>query len=338
MTLRELFIALGFKMDEKSEKEAEKRISNLKSFATKALGVIGIGFSLVSIKNLSEEFGGVNDQIRNATKGLGDLEDHQKKILDAANNARATYADMAKSVTKLVENSDGLFGSLDEAAQFSELTTKAFKSGNLAAAEISTLQDALNKSFAKGKVEAQTLTRIIEKSPAAANLLAKGLGVTRSEFTNMASSGKISLNQLKDAFISNADEINRDFGNLSYGISDALLNIRNQWGLWLAEMDDTPQGFSKKRLDTIMKEFHADLTEGWKADTSINPQSLLGVIVAHCSNAFAELWEVGEDTYFAIYPSSAEGSAWITQWSTAAGAREKNPRTIICSVPATTAR
>lgn len=239
MTLRELFIALGFKVDEKSEKAAEKQITGLKNFAIKALGVISIGFSLIGIKTLAEEFGGVNEQIKNATKGLGDLEDHQKKILEAANNARVSYADMAKSVTKLVENSDGLFENLDEAAKFSELTTKAFKSSNLAVAEVNTLQDALNKSFASGKVEAQTMTQIIEKSPAAANLLAKSLGVARSELTNLASKGKISLNQLKDAFLNSADEINRDFDNLSYGISDALLNIRNQWGLWLAEMDDT---------------------------------------------------------------------------------------------------
>lgn len=69
----------------------------------------------------------------------------------------------------------------------------------------------------------------------------------------------------------------------------------------------TPQGFNKKRLDIIMKEFHADLTEGWGVDTAINPQSLLNVIVTHCSNAFAELWETGEAAYFAMYPSSASG-------------------------------
>lgn len=49
MTLRELFIALGYQIDESSEKKAEQGIQNLKNKATQILGAIGIGFSLVNL-------------------------------------------------------------------------------------------------------------------------------------------------------------------------------------------------------------------------------------------------------------------------------------------------
>ncbi len=55
----------------------------------------------------------------------------------------------------------------------------------------------------------------------------------------MASDGKISLEQLRNAFLDNADEINAAFSNVDLTITDALLNIRNQWGLWLTQMDKT---------------------------------------------------------------------------------------------------
>ena len=49
MTLRELFIALGYQIDETSEKKAEQGIKSLKDKASQILGAIGIGFSLVAM-------------------------------------------------------------------------------------------------------------------------------------------------------------------------------------------------------------------------------------------------------------------------------------------------
>lgn len=238
MTIRDIAIAFGYEVDEKSEKKANESIEKLKSVATKALGAIGIGFSLVNAKQIIEEFGKINAQIKNATKELGNQEAAQKQIVDAANAARASYADIAKLTTKLVQQNRDLFD-VAGAAKYAELTTKIFKSENKEQGEILALQDAINKSFAKGKVEAETVGQIIEQSPAAANLLARQVGVARSELEQMASDGKISLEQLRDAFLDNADEIEAAFANVDLTISDALLNIRNQWGLWLTQMDKT---------------------------------------------------------------------------------------------------
>ena len=54
MTLRELFFSLGYKVDSSSEKKAEQSIKSLKSMATKALGAIGIGFSVAGLSNLAQ--------------------------------------------------------------------------------------------------------------------------------------------------------------------------------------------------------------------------------------------------------------------------------------------
>ncbi len=69
----------------------------------------------------------------------------------------------------------------------------------------------------------------------------------------------------------------------------------------------TDNGFVIKRLDTISADIHARLKEEWGVDTTIDPQSLIGVLVTSFADRIAELWEVAADTYFAMYPSSATG-------------------------------
>lgn len=69
----------------------------------------------------------------------------------------------------------------------------------------------------------------------------------------------------------------------------------------------TRKGLNIKRLDVIADEIHADLTEGWGVNTKQNPKSFLNHLIMNFADRIAELWEFGEDVYFSMYPSFAEG-------------------------------
>ena len=70
----------------------------------------------------------------------------------------------------------------------------------------------------------------------------------------------------------------------------------------------TPKGPVIKRLDTIIGEIHDDLSDGWKVNTRLNPNSFLNVQVTAFADKIAELWELGQDIYDAMYPWSAENA------------------------------
>lgn len=244
------------KVDEKAQEQAISTLKSIRSMAVKTLGVIGIGFSLANMNALAEEFNGVNDMIRNATRGLGEQAEIQQSILKAANEMKSSYGDTAKIVSNLVQESPDLFGSVEEAANFAALTTKLFKSTGKSQEEINGLQEAINKSFAKGIVDSETINQLYEKAPEAINLISDSLGVAKEDLAKMATDGVLKIADLKNAFISQADVINLKFDELDFSISDALLNIRNQWGYWLDQINSTTgltknigkfmvQGFSK---------------------------------------------------------------------------------------------
>lgn len=259
MTLRDIAISMGFKVDESSMNEVESKINDIKSFAMKALGAIGIGFSLSQMNALAEEFNGINDQIRNATSGLGDQKDIQDKIMQSANDTKMAYADTAKTVGALVQENKELFGSVDEAIAFNDALVKTFKTAGKSNDEIAGLMEAVNKSFAKGKVDTETLNKLMEKSPEAVEYLNRQLGSTTDQLEQMVADGKISLADLKEAFVSNTDEINEAFNGLDYSITDGLLYIRNKWGYWLDDINSsigltkTLAKYMTRAFDTVMK-------------------------------------------------------------------------------------
>lgn len=115
-----------FKVDKSSVDEAKSAISEVKGFAAKALGAIGIGFSFTKLASLAEEFGSINDTIRGATREMGDQADIQQKILQGAQDCREEYGAMAGDVTKLVQLNSKLFP-VDDAVKFVSLVEKLEK-------------------------------------------------------------------------------------------------------------------------------------------------------------------------------------------------------------------
>ena len=231
--LRRIGIALGVDVD---DKEAKKSVESLKAFAMKTLGAITVGVSLAKVSALADEFGAVNKIIKNATRELGNQTDIQNQILEAANLTRSSYADTAKTVSSLVQENKDLFGNVDEAVKFNNAATMLFKTAGKTDDQISGLMESINKSFAKGAVDSETISQLLEQSPEAVELLEKKLGTTKEKLEDLASDGKISLKDLKETFTDSSDEIEKRFLESGVSINDALKNIRNQWGLYVAQV------------------------------------------------------------------------------------------------------
>ena len=239
MTIAEFINKVGFKVNKSDVKKVNDSITDIKSTATKLLGALGIGFSLTQMNQMVEEFGRVNNQIRSSTEALGDQQEIQEQILASATKTRTSFGDTAKVVSNLVKENKTLFGNVEEAVKFNDAATMLFKTAGKTNEEIAGLMEAINKSFAKGKVDTETINQLLERSPEAIELLNNKLGTTSDQLEEMVSEGKISVQDLKDVFVDNAEEIEKNFQNIPMTISDALLIIRNKWGFWLSDMDET---------------------------------------------------------------------------------------------------
>lgn len=231
-------IPIRFEVDKTSEALAQASIQKLHNFASGLLGAISVGFSIVNMTALMEEFGAVNQQIKNAVDGMEDVGQAQEAILHSSNALRMSYEDTAAAVSTLVSSSPDLF-SLDEAIAYNEATTKLFKASGKSNEEVASLMESINQSFQKGYVDSGTISTLLENSPSSIELLNQRLGTTSDQLEALADVGAISIDDLKYAFLDNAEAINESFGEVRFNITDALLHIRNTWGFWLADLDET---------------------------------------------------------------------------------------------------
>ena len=238
MTIAKFINEVGFKVREGDVKKVNDSIKSIKSTATKLLGAIGIGFSLTKINALVEEFGAANKQIKSSVGEMENMDAVQGQVLQKANAARLAYTDMAGYVSNLAKAGSDIFP-VDDAIQFTSTVAKLMKTNGRNDSAISSMMEGFNKSFQKGIVDTETLNKMLEQAPETANVLAQSLGVAKSQLLDMASNGTMTVQQLKDAFMDASGEIDAAFQNSNMSISDGLKNIRNNWGLWLTQMNST---------------------------------------------------------------------------------------------------
>ncbi len=238
MTVSEFINKIGFKVNESDVKKVNGTINNIKSTATKVLGAIGIGFSLGAINSLIEEFGKVNDSIDYAVDSLEAQQAAQQSVLDSANNCRRSYSEMAADVTKLSAANSKLFP-ISEAATFTEYVSKIGKAAGYNDSVISQMNTTLQGVVAAGSANLNTVTQLESTAPALVDKICDGLGTSRKQLEQMAASGTLTASKIKTAMLNATDSIDDAFGNTKMRISDALQIIRNKWGLWLAQTDET---------------------------------------------------------------------------------------------------
>lgn len=238
MTISEFINKVGFQVNKNDVQNVNSTIQSIKSTAVKLLGAIGIGFSLNQLRQISEEFNGINDSINYTYKELSDTKEAQKKILKAANDTKTSYGSMAGVVTKLTQLNEDMFP-IDDATTFATVVQQLTIASGKSESEAIAAQDMLARAFQSSIVDAGTLTRLQRQAPALYKEIANAIGVTTEEMQQMAKEGKLTAQQVKDAIISSKNAAQMAFDGLDYSISDAMTNIRNQWGFFLDDFNST---------------------------------------------------------------------------------------------------
>lgn len=238
MTISEFINKVGFQVNKKDVQNVNSTIKNIKSTAAKLLGVIGIGISLSQLRQISEEFNGINDSINYTYKELTDTKEAQKKILDAANATKTSYGSMAGIVTKLTQLNEEMFP-IDDATTFATVVQQLTIASGKSESEAVATQNMLSRAFQSSIVDAGTLTRLQRQSPALYKEIANAIGVTTEQLQEMAKAGELTAQRVKDAIISSKDAAQRAFDGLDFSISDAMTNIRNKWGFFVDDLNST---------------------------------------------------------------------------------------------------
>lgn len=229
--------AIEFLVDEKSVQKVNQTVNTIKGMIGKALGAIGIGFSLKSLNDTVEQFQSINLSLSSAVGDMENMDEVQEKILKSSKDVLGNYEDIAKNVGDLVKNNRTLFD-VDNATRFTEVMTKLTKLSGGSNADASGLVSSMATAMKNGKFDSGSLEALFAKAPQAVKVLTDYYGVSEKRLRTMAQAGILKAKDIQKAFLNAGESVDKEFAQLEPKITDVLGSARSELKYFISETDE----------------------------------------------------------------------------------------------------
>lgn len=196
-----------------------------------------LGVLLVrEVVNLTNAYQSLQNRIRVVTNNDQQLAEVTRELYDVAQRTRVGFEDTAETYARMAFNTRHLGLSQRELMQITETLNMALVVGGAKAQEGSNALIQLSQAFATGRLRADEFRAVTEQLPVVADALAKHFGVTRGELLKLSIEGKITVQEMIEAFREAAPEIEARFGKTIPTIEQSFVRLKNAMVITFGEI------------------------------------------------------------------------------------------------------
>lgn len=210
----------------RSAEQASGSMTDLAAIGSRVGGVLGAAFSINAIKNYADQWSDLQSRVGAATKDMGGAAKQMSRLVDIAN---ASYSSLEQTVSAYAGNVGALQDlgkSAADAADYTESLNHMLVLTATRGERAASVQNALSKAMAVGKLEADGLETVLANGGEVASALAAQLGTTVSGLRAMASESKITGAVIANAIINPLEEVRLRAAEMPATIGDAFTRIQ----------------------------------------------------------------------------------------------------------------
>ena len=245
-----------------------KRIESSVSSASKAIAGLGAaalaGLTVGSVISMADEYTQMAARIRNATADTAEYDMVQKRLLETANGTYRSLSEAQEVYLSIAGGMKSLGKTTEETLNVADSLSYAFVANAARADQAQSAMDALNKSMAKGKIDADAWISIVSAADNIIADMAKVTGKTEAEIRQLGATGKISLNDLIKTLELTLGANKGLADNMENSLNDGIQKVRNSLAAFVGEINVT-YGVTNKMagaLDILAKNLDIVATAG----------------------------------------------------------------------------
>lgn len=247
----------GLKKDFASVGQAAQQAGNGQAFrgvetgARNALGAVDrlvAGFvtlaGAIKLIGAADELNTLNARIRLVTNSTEEYNRAQVALFDLAQRTRSSLGGTVDLYTRIAQSTKdskvgqevllGVVETINQAVQLSGASAQA--------AEAALIQ--LGQGLGSGTLRGEELNSVLEQTPALADAIAKGMGITRGELRKYGEEGKITAEQVIKALQVQRDTVAQQFAQLPLTVGQSVTLLKNAGLQLVGAFDQTTSATS----------------------------------------------------------------------------------------------
>lgn len=218
----------GSKEAERALEGIQKRAGALRQSISTALTGLVTFATIRETLQLADTYQNLQNRLRAVSDESVNLAQVQSELEGISRRTRSSLASTTELYARLIVNSKELGKSQAQVLQFTESLNKAVTLSGATAEEASAGIIQLSQGLASGALRGDELRSVLEQLPAVADVIARGLGVTRGQLRQLGQEGKLSAEAIFDAFEKLGPELDEKFGRTVPTLSQSLTVFKNE--------------------------------------------------------------------------------------------------------------
>ena len=203
--------------------QANELTNTIKRAVAAYVSIQSVGKAL----NISDELASTTARLNLMNDNLQSTEELTNMVYAAAQNSRGSFSDMAANVAKIGNLAGDAFSSSEQIVVFAEQLNKQMKLSGASTQEASAAMLQLTQSLAKGCLNGDELTSVMENGSMVTQTIADYMGITQGELKDLAAEGQVTSDIIIAAMLGAADQTNAAFETLPMTWADVWQNMQN---------------------------------------------------------------------------------------------------------------
>lgn len=215
------------------------------------LGTIAGTLATAAVFRYADAWSDMQSRVGAAVRDMEAAPELMQRMVDIANASYSPLDQTVEVYSRNVAVLRDLGKGATEAADFTEALNHALVLTATRGERAASVQNALSKAMAVGKLQADGLETVLANGGEVAQALADELGTTVNGLRNMASQGKITGDVIATALITRLDDLRERAGEMPATIGDAFTRLQTNLTAFIGQMDQAT-GASQRVSEAIM--------------------------------------------------------------------------------------
>lgn len=192
---------------------------------------------IAAVGSLADEYTNLQNKLRLVTTGTSNLARVTDELLGIANSTRSSFSATAEMYSRMANASKTLGLGQQQLLDFTKSVNQAIVLSGASASEAAGGLRQLSQGMAAGTLRGDELNSVLENLPVVADVIAKGMGVTRGELRALGADGKVTARDIVDAFAMAQQELDQGFATTIPTMGQAFTVLQNNFLTFIGELD-----------------------------------------------------------------------------------------------------
>lgn len=217
-------------------RESERALSDLTSgFATagRAAAAATAAFATGKIVQIADEWTSVNARLRQASASSDDFASSQRRLMSISQATGTAFTDNANLFSRAAASMREFGYSSDEVLKVTEAVSTGLKLSGASTAESGSVITQFSQALAQGVLRGEEFNAVNESGDRVIRALAAGMGVARKDLKSMADQGKLTIDVVVPAIISQLGNLRGEFAAMPQTVSGSIEKVANSFMAWV---------------------------------------------------------------------------------------------------------